>query len=90
MVFGKKSFPFIYGGCGDGGMNKFLTKKKPCCRGKSNLFMNIARKFKQPSLINASCKGSKKEGKQFGWVGHLLNKVGTPSISMDAGKKRRT
>ena len=30
MVFGKKNFPFIYGGCGDGGTNKFLTKKKPC------------------------------------------------------------
>ena len=67
MVFGRKSFPFIYGGCGDGGTNRFLPKiNKPRWRGKSNLFMNIASKFKQPSLISVSCKGSKKEGKQFG------------------------
>ena len=90
MVFGRKSFPFIYGGCGDGGTNKFLPKKKPYRRGKSNTFINIARKFKHPSLISASCKGNKKEGKHFRWVGHLLNGVGTPSIPMDAGKKRRT
>ena len=91
MEFVRKSLPFIYGGCGSGGTNQVSPKKKPHWRGKSNLFMNIARNFKQPSLINASWKGSKREGKRFGWVGHLLNRVGTPSIPlMDAGKKMRT
>ena len=54
MVFGRKSLPFIYGGCGNGGTKRFLPKKKPIWRGNSNLFINTAKKFKQPSLISAS------------------------------------
>ena len=71
--------------------NGFYQKKKIPLEKKLQLVHKYCKEV-QAAFSNQclSCKGSKKEEKQFGCVGQLLNRVGTPSILMDVGKKRRT